>query len=49
MFGKGDSAGGFLVKLGLVGFVIAAWIIFVAQVSRGNLFGTGNAEFGKTR
>ena len=40
LFGKGDSPLGFAVKLGLVGFVIAAWIIFVAQVSRGSIFGT---------
>ena len=38
LFGKGDSPLGFAVKLGLGGFVIGAWIIFVAQVSRGKIF-----------
>ena len=36
LFGSGDNpVGGFLVKLGLVGILIAGWFIFISQISRG--------------
>ena len=45
LFGAGDNpVGGFIVKLGLVGFLIAAWFIFVSQISRRGSTSGGHTE-----